>query len=266
MQHNVSYTFLFAAAVCVACGIFVSASAVSLAGRQQQNAALDKMKNVLYVAGLAEPGESLSAAEAERRFGRVRPIPVELATGEVTGAIDPVTYNQSEAASNPAMSRPAPPNSAAVQRLPNYIVVYEVLNEQGEAEMLVLPIEGYGLWSTLYGFLALDNDLETIRGISYYQHGETAGLGGEVDNPGWKARWPGRRAFNEDGDVAIRVVKGPAGRPEEDPYHVDGLSGATLTSNGVTNMLHFWLGENGYGPFLKRYRETHAKTATERAS
>ena len=98
-------------------------------------------------------------------------------------------------------------------------------------------------------------DLETIRGLSYYQHGETAGLGGEVDNPNWKALWPGRKAFGDDGRVAIEVIKGYAGPPESNPYQVDGLSGATLTANGVTNMLRFWLSESGYGPFFKKYRE-----------
>ncbi len=256
MQHSVAYTLLFAAAVCVVCGILVSSSAVSLSERQMENAALDKMRNVLTVSGLAQEGEKLDAAEIQRRFDEsVEPIAIELATGETTNAIDPLTYDPQAAKTSPDLSMAAPPNRASVQRLPRYAVVYEIQDDAGNAKMLVLPIEGYGLWSTLYGFLALDTDLETIRGISYYQHGETAGLGGEVDNPRWKALWPGRKAFNPEGEVAIQVIKGAAGPPAEDPYHVDGLSGSTLTSNGVTNMLHFWLGENGYGPFLAKYGE-----------
>ena len=111
-----------------------------------------------------------------------------------------------------------------------------------------------GLWSTLYGYVALEGDAQTILGLTFYQHGETAGLGGEVDNPRWKALWPGRKAFDEDWEPKIAVIKGSAGPPEEAPYQVDGLSGATLTCNGVTNALHFWLGEPGFGPFLARYR------------
>ncbi len=124
--------------------------------------------------------------------------------------------------------------------------------------MLVLPVEGYGLWSTLYGFLALDADTKTIRGLTYYQHLETPGLGGEVDNPSWKALWPGRVAFDETGAPVISVIKGRAGSPQDDPYRVDGLSGATITSRGVTNMLQFWLGEAGFGPYLERFRESQA--------
>ena len=124
--------------------------------------------------------------------------------------------------------------------------------------MLVLPIEGYGLWSTLYGFLALDADTKTIRGLTYYQHLETPGLGGEVDNPSWKALWPGRVAFDDTGSPVISVIKGRAGSPQEDPYRVDGLSGATITSRGVTHMLRFWLGEAGFAPYLTRFRESQA--------
>jgi Na+-transporting NADH:ubiquinone oxidoreductase subunit C len=118
-----------------------------------------------------------------------------------------------------------------------------------------LPVEGYALWSTLYGFLALDVDTKTVRGLTYYQHGETPGLGGEVDNPAWKALWPGRIAYDEQWLPTIRVIKGKAGSASEDPHQVDGLSGATLTSRGVTNMLQFWLGENGFGPYLAKFRE-----------
>lgn len=257
MQHNTTYTFLFAAAVCVVCGVLVSTSAVSLADRQERNAALDKMKNVLTVSGLASPGQKLEAAEVQEIFEKsVKPVVVELASGELSDAVDPGTYDQRSAAANPETSRVAPPNKASIKRLANYVVVYEITDTSGKPSMLVLPIEGYGLWSTLYGFLAMDVDLETIRGLSYYQHGETAGLGGEIDNPNWKALWPGRKAFGDDGDVAIEVIKGYAGPPESNPYQVDGLSGATLTANGVTNMLRFWLSESGYGPFFEKYRES----------
>ena len=130
-------------------------------------------------------------------------------------------------------------------------MVYRVLDENGDLDSLVLPIEGYGLWKFLYGFIALESDLNTVRGITYYQHGETPGLGGEVDNPRWKQGWVGRKVFDDSGEPKIEVIKGYAGPVETDPYEIDGLSGATLTSRGVTNMIHFWLGENGFGPYLE---------------
>jgi Na+-transporting NADH:ubiquinone oxidoreductase subunit C len=164
-----------------------------------------------------------------------------------------MVYDQRKASKDAARSTVAPENRAKVRRIPNHAQIF-LLREEGEITGIILPIEGYGLWSTLYGFVALDADASTIRGITYYQHGETAGLGGEVDNPRWKALWPGRLAYDDSGEVAIRVKKGRAGPVDQDPHQVDGLSGATLTSNGVTNMLRFWLGENGFATYLDRYR------------
>ena len=132
-------------------------------------------------------------------------------------------------------------------------VVYTIF-DRGELDMIVIPVEGKGLWSTLYGFLAIDSDTTTIRGISFYKHGETPGLGGEVDNPAWKARWVGRKAFDDRFEPVIKVIKGKAGTPEEDPHKVDGLSGATMTSNGVTELVRKGLGEKGYGDYLASIR------------
>lgn len=252
MQGSVRYNLIFATIVCFVCAVFVSMSAVALRGKQEENATLDKYRNVLIAAGLAEDGEELSADEIESRFEPMEQVVIDLETGEETD-IDPSSFDQRKASMDPEQSEPAPPNPARVQRLPHHALVYRLV-EDGETEALVLPIQGAGLWSTLYGFLALDSDIETIRGLTYYEQGETAGLGGEVDNPKWKALWPGRKAFDENMEPKIAVIKGEAGPPSEDPYQVDGLSGATITSRAVTNMLHFWLGEDGFGPFLRRQR------------
>ena len=147
-------------------------------------------------------------------------------------------------------------NPAGVQRVPNQALVYRLV-ENDELRLVILPIEGKGLWSTLYGFIALDADLDTIRGITFYEHKETPGLGGEVDNPRWKALWSGRRAFGEGGEGAprIEVIRGQAGPPAEDPYRVDGLSGATMTSRGVGRLVRFWLGDEGFAPYLDTLRK-----------
>ncbi len=256
MQHSVAYTILFAGLICVVCAVLVSSSAVSLSELQQANAALDKRKNVLLAAGLAQPSERLDAAQVQERFRVVKPVVIDIQSGEAAPAIDASTFDQRKARNDPDSSRPAPANNSSISRLPNHAVVYQVLNGAGELQMVVLPIEGYGLWSTLYGFLSLDADTKTVRGLTYYQHGETPGLGGEVDNPLWKSRWPGRIAFDSTGQTVIEVIKGRAGPPEDDPHRVDGLAGATITSRGVTNMLRFWLGENGFGPYLNRLRDS----------
>jgi Na+-transporting NADH:ubiquinone oxidoreductase subunit C len=118
---------------------------------------------------------------------------------------------------------------------------------------LILPVNGYGLWSTLYGFLAVEADGQTIVGLSYYEHAETPGLGGEVDNPKWKKLWSGKKVYDTDGNVAIEVVKGSVVRGSRgEEYKVDGLAGATLTSRGVSNMLQYWMGEEGYQKYLTK--------------
>jgi len=254
MQHSARYVIMFAAAVCVFCSIFVASSAVLLKDRQEANKALDIQKKVLVVAGLMGESESLPAEEIRRRFDKnIRPKIIDLATGDPAEGVDAATFDQRKAAADPATSRPAPPNAAKVVRIPNNAQIFEVI-EDGALHSVILPIEGKGLWSTLYGFLALEPDGRTISGITFYQHGETPGLGGEVDNPRWKALWKGRLAFDENWRPAIAVKKGSAGPPKKDPYHVDGLSGATLTSRGVTNLLAFWLGDDGFAPYLAQLR------------
>lgn len=256
MRHDALYTILFSGAVCVACAVLVSSAAVSLKEQQLRNAALDKQRNVLFATGLAQAGESLDADEVQRRFEGIRSVVIDLQTGEHTD-IDPTGFDQAKAAKDPATSREAPSNRASVQRLPDHALVYEVMDGE-QPSVAVVPIEGYGLWSTLYGFLAVGQDGTTIQGITYYQHGETPGLGGEVDNPKWKSLWPGRKIYGESGDPAIRVIKGTAGSPADAPHEVDGLTGATITSNGVTQMLGFWLGESGFKNYLRQFQEGQA--------
>ena len=254
MQGSVGYNLGFAAAVCLVCAVVVSSAAVVLADRQERNAALDRQRNVLLAAGLAGDDESLDAEAVAARSAPITPVVLTLSTGEAA-AVDPVGFDQRAASIDPARSAAAPDNVAGIMRLPTEALVYEVRDEAGRLDFVVLPIEGLGLWGTLYGFVALEGDLRTIRGLTFYEDKETPGLGGEVNNPRWKALWPGRLAFDDDLNPAIAVVKGLAGAVDEAPYAIDGLSGATITSRGVTNLVQFWLGPDGFGPYLARLRD-----------
>jgi Na+-transporting NADH:ubiquinone oxidoreductase subunit C len=261
-RNVAGYTLGFAAVVCVVCAVLVSGAAVALRDRQDLNAELERKRNVLKAAGVMGEAEKLPVDEVERRFADFEVVAVDLRTGMPDPAFQTAGYDPRRALSDPTASRPAPPNAAQLARIPNHAVVYEKHDAQGRLELIVLPVEGKGLWSTMLGFLALGPDLRSVRGLAYYQHGETPGLGGEVDNPRWKALWPGRKVFDDDGTVRIDVIRGPAGPAATDPYRVDGLSGATLTSRGVTAMLRFWLGPDGYGPFLERLRKEAGNGST----
>ncbi len=252
------YTVLFAAAVSIVCALLVATAAVALRDRQGANALLYKQKNVLLVAGLLRPGESASRDEMLAIFERrIRVRVVELKSGRLVpeDQFDARSYDQRKARNDPAMSRAAPANDAQVARLPLRGTVYQVLGPDGQVEQLVLPVEGMGMWGTVYGFLAMHRDANTVRGLTFYEQKETPGLGGEIANPKWQALWVGRKAYDANWTPQLAVIKGQAGPPDKAPHQVDGLSGATITSNGITRVVRYWLADDGYGPFLKTLRD-----------
>ena len=258
--ESTRYTIVFATIVCVVCALVVATSAVGLRSRQEANQLVFRQKNVLLAAGLVKPGDALTDAEVRQRFDRDITVRlIELATGEYVtdGRIDAKSYDQRRARSDPALSRAAPPNGAKVARLPTYAAVYLVGagGKDGSFEQVVLPIEGIGMWGTLYGFLALDRDGRTVRGLTFYDQKETPGLGGEIASPRWQALWAGRQAFDANWEPKLTMIKGNAGPPAQDPHRVDAISGATITSNGDAKLVSFWLSPDGYGRYLKRIRE-----------
>jgi Na+-transporting NADH:ubiquinone oxidoreductase subunit C len=251
------YTVIFATIVCVVCALLVSVAAVSLQPSQAAAARLYMEKNVLVAASLVEPGQDVSTAEVARIFEQnIKARLVNFETGELMpeDKADARNYDQRKARNDPAASRAAPPNTAGVGRMPTYGIVYFIVKD-GKVDQLVIAVEGLGMWGTIYGFVSLASDANTVRGLTFYDQKETPGLGGEIGNRKWQALWEGRKAYDPQGTPRITVIKGPAGPPDADPWRVDGLSGATVTSNAVTRLMQFWLSDNGYGKFLKRYRE-----------
>lgn len=244
-------TFIVALYVCLVCSFFVSVAAVTLRDKQQENKLNERKVKILEAAGLYTPG-----ADVEELFERIEVRVIELESGVTVSAddvsVDPVTYNPVLASKNRPDSRPLNRDDdiAVLRNLERYAVVYlEFDRESGELQTLILPVRGYGLWSTMHAYLALDGDLQTVRGLQFFAHAETPGLGGEITNPLWQAQWEGKLALDDASNVLLEVVKGQA-VPETS--EIDGLAGATLTSVGVTNMMRFWLGQNGYIPLLRR--------------
>ncbi len=262
-RDSALYIVGFCAAVCLVCSVLVSSAAVGLKPLQEKNQLLDRQRKVLAVSGLLEEGKGTDAEVQALFAARIKPLVVDLSSGEAVEGVSAATFDQQRAKKDPATSRQTEKNPAGVSRVPNRGLVYLVSStdiEEGFAlEQYIFPVEGKGLWSTLYGYLALAPNGNVIRGLTFYQHGETPGLGGEVDNPAWKAKWEGRLAFGPRGiaaaeltDPKIEVLKGPAGPVETHPHAVDGLSGATITSKGVSHLVRFWLGPQGFGPFIQR--------------
>jgi len=261
-KDSIQNVIVIALVVCLFCAVVVAGSAVALEDRRVQNKALDKSKNVLIAAGLFENGVT-SVDDIDTLFEQFEPRVVDLRTNRMLSAaevadveqsleLDFGDYDQRKAAKDPQLSTALTDaeDVASINRREHYALIYLLRSETG-IDRIVLPVHGYGLWSTLYGFLALESDGNTVSGITFYEHSETAGLGGEVDNPAWKAKWLGKKIYAGDGAVAMQVVKGSVDPNGSSAIHqVDGLSGATLTSKGVENMITYWLGDEGYGPML----------------
>lgn len=248
-------TLSVALILCVVCSIVVASAAVLLRPMQQANKDIDRKTNILAAAGLLKEGLSV-----DTQFANIKARAVDLETGKFTDAVDVAVYDQRKASKDPVLSTELSDGDdvAKISRRVNIATVYIVESEQG-IEKIILPVKGYGLWSTLYGFIALEGDFNTVAGLGFYEQLETPGLGGEVDNPLWKQKWIGKKVFNEDGEVALSVIKGVVDSSRSESVHqVDGLSGASLTSRGVSNLIHFWLGGNGFSPFLANLKEGEA--------
>ena len=241
--------------LCLVCSVVVSTAAVVLKPAQQANKTLDLKRNILMAAGLLDP-----ALSVEEQFEQVETRVVSLDEGRFVEGVDPASFDQREAARDPAQSRAIPSDAdpAKLVRREDQALVYLVRDQQGGLDKIILPIRGYGLWSTLYGFMALESDGNTVAGLGFYEHAETPGLGGEVDNPNWKAIWPGKQVYQGE-QVAIQVLKGavPAGSADAQ-WQVDGLSGATLTTKGVDNLVRYWMGDQGFKPLLENLRRGEA--------
>lgn len=254
-KESTARTLRVALAVSLVSSVFVAGTAVLLKPVQIENRQLDRQRTILAIAGLG--GADMTAREVRELFARrIKARVVDLETGEYTDAYDPARFDPLRAARDPKLSTALPGDQdiARIKRRERFTTIYMV-EQDGRVASLILPVRGYGLWSTLHGFMAIKTDLNTVVGLGFYQHAETPGLGGEVDSPKWRALWPGKTLFDEAGKPVIRVVKGGVDPASPDAGHqVDALAGATLTSSGVDRLLQFWLGAQGFGPYLAKLR------------
>lgn len=259
-KEGLKNVLFVAIAVCLVCSVVVSTAAVVLKPMRLANQELDQKQNILRAAGLL-PADALVDADGrsiDELFAEFEVRAVDLDTGRFVDDVDVSAYDPLKAAKDPAQSRAltGPEDIATIKRRENVSLVY-LKRTDGELDKVVIPVRGYGLWGTLLGYLAFEGDLETIAGLGFYFHKETPGLGGEVDNPQWKALWPGVLAFDDKGEPAVELVKTRSAPGTMAAAHeVDALSGATLTTRGVKNLVRFWTGELGFGPMLANLKST----------
>jgi len=253
-KESLNQTIITALLLCIVCSVVVSAAVVFLKPVQTENKAFERKKNVVTAAGLYQP--SFTKADVEKEFEAFEAKIVDLETGKYLTetqlsdlGLDPYAFDQRKAAKTPELAKElsGAEDIANIKRRSKYAGVY-IKQTNGKIERMVLPVHGYGLWSVLYGYLAVGGTGNDVLGLTFYEHLETPGLGGEVDNPSWKALWEGKKIYTDNGDVGLDVIKGAA--PAGSEYKIDGLSGATLTSRGVGNLIQYWMGKDGFGPYL----------------
>lgn len=257
-NDNIVKTIGVATLLCLVCSIIVSGAAVSLKPKQVANKLLDKKSNILTVAGISD--DSKTVAEL---FEQVETRVVDLASGEYTDAVDVAKFDQRKASKEAEyrIDLTSKQDLAQIGGLSKYANVY-LVRDGGAVSKIILPIKGYGLWSTMYGFIALESDATTVSSITFYEHAETPGLGGEIENKKWQASWKGKQIIDSSGQPVLSLVKTKVvpGAPGSE-YKIDALAGATLTSNGVTNLIHFWMGQDAFGPYLERVRKNKSQAA-----
>lgn len=252
-NDSIKKTLTVAFLLCLVCAIVVSSAAVALKPLQLANQEHDRRSNILVAAGLIQPREA-TRERVNAEFDKIQVKVVDLRTGEFTNEVSPAEYDQLRAAAEPATSERLAVDPAGIRRLEHFGLVY-IVGDLEQPDRIIIPVRGSGLWSTLHGFLALEGDGNTIAGLGFYQHAETPGLGGEVDNPNWKAQWPGKKVYDEANEPRLGLAGGLNPSHPDYDYRVDTLAGATLTARGVTNLLQFWVGERGYGAFLAKFRQ-----------
>jgi Na+-transporting NADH:ubiquinone oxidoreductase subunit C len=251
-RDSIANTLIVAISLSLVCSLLIASTAILLKPQQLRNKNIYRQTIILDVAGQLVPGADIDAL-----FDEIDTRVVDLASGDYVDLGDPGTFDAQAAASDPAQSVaiPAELDLAGIRRRANYAPVYIVMD--GSAiDQIILPVYGKGLWSTMYGYLSVAADGTTIRGLRFYEHAETPGLGDQIDKEGWREQWPGKQLYDAGGEPRIEVVRGKALGGANAPYQIDGLSGATLTGRGVSDLVRYWIGPHGFGPYLENFRES----------
>ena len=240
--------------VCLAASILVTGSAVLLRPMQTVNKEREREARIAeIVARLPDLAGEIPLLESVSVEARV----VDLESGRYVRDIDPAQFEQRRAAKDPTQSVaiPAERDLAQIGRRARFAVVHLVRRDE-QLLLVILPVRGHGFGSMLYGYLGLSGDTGSVVGLSFYEHGETPGLGALIDDPEWRAQWLGKKVWDDQGQPGLGVAE-TALEPDapEGVYLADALTGATWTARGVTNLLRFWLGDDGFGPFLRNIRD-----------
>jgi Na+-transporting NADH:ubiquinone oxidoreductase subunit C len=207
--------------ITIVASLLLTLAATQLKERQDFNIEVDKKKNILKSIGL-----DVAAMQANTIIEEYKNKIQDVVLKQNGDRVNHISSEDLESVENKSTGQ-----LSYFYENHEYLPAYLA----SEPQAFIFPVSGKGLWSTLYGYLALDMDLNTVKGITFYKHGETPGLGGEIEKKWFQDNFIGKKIFDNSGNLkSITVVKGKA---VDDKHEVDGISGATITSRGVTDFL-----------------------------
>ncbi|NEV94926.1 NADH:ubiquinone reductase (Na(+)-transporting) subunit C [Psychroflexus sp. YR1-1] len=238
-KNSNAYTFIFAIVMVIVVAVTLSFTATTLSPLQKENVRKEKMQNILATIGIQTDREN-----AEELFNKHITQQLSLDhKGEEKTEVNAFEVDLAKELSKPEEE----------QTFPLYIANYE------GSEYYIAPLRGSGLWDAIWGYIALKDDANTVKGVVYDHKGETAGLGAEITTDWFQQRFVDEKIFNDKGElVGVNVVKGYSGGNDKDDNKVDSISGATITSDGVSEMIENRL--KNYLPFFKKRQDIKVVT------
>ncbi len=234
MRQSNLYIIIYAAVLTLVCGGLLALASEGLKEKQQFNIALEQKQNILATVVDLQEGQDVNVLYAQL----VNEFVIDY-QGSIKEGIKPQDVNLAAEYKKPPEQRLLP--------------IYEFKNESdsNKIDYVVLPVYGFGLWNDIWGFVALESDMNTIRGVKFDHKGETPGLGARISSDDEvQARYKGKSIYDNNKLVSVTMMKGEGNDYGDDPHKVDGMSGATLTAKGVNNMLTDYL--SSYENYLKK--------------
>ncbi|MCI2963243.1 Na(+)-translocating NADH-quinone reductase subunit C [Shewanella sp. N2AIL] len=253
-KDTVVGTMIFTITLCLLCSFMITGTAGILKERKVSKKR-DEVKRYVLMAADVNLGQDTDFREIFAKS--VKPLLINLDTGKVDSDANVLDFDERMAAINPETSSAPKKDIAKIKTRANDARVFKVLDADGKLDSVVVPFYGKGLWSMIYGYVAVEPDFNTIKGLVVYEHGETPGIGDFVTDPHWLSLWKGKQLFDEKGKFAMRLVKG--GAKEGDVHGVDAVSGATMTGRGVQRAMEFWFGVEGFQTFFNQLKASAAQ-------
>jgi Na+-transporting NADH:ubiquinone oxidoreductase subunit C len=253
-KDTVVGTMIFTVTLCLLCSFMITGTAGILKERKVAKKR-DELQRYVLMAADVNLGQGNEFREIFAKS--VKPLLVNLDTGKIDSEVDVLDFDERMAAINPETSSAPKKDIAKIRTRANEARVFKVLDADGKLASVVVPFYGKGLWSMIYGYVAVKPDFNTIAGVVVYEHGETPGIGDFLTDPNWSSQWKEKQLFDQKGKFALRTVKG--GAKAGDVHGVDAVSGATMTGRGVQRAMEFWFGVEGFQNFFNQLKASEVQ-------